>query len=351
MQLTNQVLSPYRLNDHLTLANRILMAPMTRNMADNDLVPTAAMASYYAKRAAAGLIITEGTIIRPDSKGYSNVPGIFTPAQIDSWQRVTDAVHQQNGKIFCQIWHVGRVTHPFFLNGELPVSASATVMTGPVRRAENLMHGESRALSLAEIRNLIDDYAIAALNAINAGFDGIEIHGANGYLIDQFLHAATNWRQDEYGSSPENNAQFALEIVRACSHAIGCHRVGLRLSPGAYLNQIVGEAQDALTFQYLLTQLNDLSLAYVHTGNFDDTVKFAELQDQTMTQFMRTHYQGHLVACGGYSLSRAQQSIATNQFDLVAMGRPFIANPNLITLLENNAELKAYDIKMLESLA
>lgn len=347
------LLTPYQLNDKIHLKNRIIMAPMTRNVADDNLIPTPAMADYYAKRADAGLIITEGTIIRPDAKGYSNQPGIYTREHIEGWRQVTDAVHARNGKIFLQIWHVGRVSHPLFLNGELPLSPSATTMTGKVRRAEGLNglnYGISRAVTLNEIKGLIDSFALAAKNAMKAGFDGVEIHGANGYLIDQFLHYHTNHRTDNYGGTPEYMARFAIEIVKACGDAIGYQKVGIRLSPGAYLNEIIGDKRDAAVFQYLLEQLNALPIAYVHTGNFNDKTEFEELGGNTMTNFMRKYYKGEIIASGSYKFNEAQDGIMAKHFNLIAMGRPFIANPDLINRLQQNEEIRAYDPGMLSTL-
>jgi N-ethylmaleimide reductase len=192
MKNQNILLNSFKLNNLLTLKNRIVMAPMTRLKADDNFVPTVTMAEYYARRADAGLIVTEGTVIAPNGRTYNNVPGLFTDAQIEGWQRVTDAVHLNKGLIFAQIWHVGRVSHSSLQLGELPISASATLMSGRIARTENLTFGKSRAATLAEIEELIQGYANAAANAIKAGFDGIEIHGANGYLIDQFLHYDTN---------------------------------------------------------------------------------------------------------------------------------------------------------------
>ena len=346
----NTLFQPYKLNSILTLKNRIIMAPMTRNMSHDDLSPTKAMVEYYARRADAGLIVTEGTIIRPDGTTCSNAPGIFSQKQIDGWHHVTDAVHDKNGNIFSQIWHVGRVSHPHFLNGNLPIGPSETTMTGRVYRSEGLTYGKSRAASLAEISELIEYYAQAAENAIKAGFDGVEIHGANGYLVDQFLHYGTNHRTDDYGGAPENMARFALAVVNACGAAIGYDKVGIRFSPGAYLNEIVGDLRDTAVYQYLLQQLSTLSLAYVHTGNFDDKKTFAELDNQTMTAFMRKHYQGTLIACGGYDFQEANNAIAEKQFDLVALGRPFIANPNLIVQLQQHEEIFKYDNSMLNTL-
>lgn len=344
------LLSPFQLNEEIQLKNRIVMAPMTRNMANDDLSPTSLMKDYYTRRADAGLIITEGTIIRADAKGYSNVPGIFTREHIKGWRQITDSVHASSGHIFSQIWHLGRVSHPHFLNGQLPISASETIMTGRVTRAVGLNYGVSRAATLNEIKDIINSYAIAAKNAIEAGFDGVEIHGANGYLIDQFLHYHTNHRTDYYGATPENMARFALKVVKACGEAIGYERVGIRLSPGAYLNEIIGDKRDAFVFKYLLEQLNHVPIAYVHTGNFNDKTIFEELNKQTMTSFMRAHYKGTLIACGSYDFEEGQNKIENNDFDLLGIGRPFIANPDLIHQLHHNEMIRPYEVAMLESL-
>lgn len=344
------LLEKYKLNSLFTLKNRILMAPMTRAKADDNLVPTQAMADYYSRRADAGLIVTEGTVISWDGLGYKNVPGIFTEEQIAHWEIVTKQVHQKNGLIFLQIWHVGRVSHPNFLNGQLPVGPSASIMTGRISRSPGLHYGESRAASLSEIQAWIEHYAIAANNALKAGFDGIEIHGANGYLIDQFLHYHTNKREDDYGSTPENMARFALEIVKACGTAIGFERVGLRLSPGGYLHEIMGDERDHDVFAFLLEQLNVFPLAYVHTGNFNDATRFKELNDMTMTAFIRDHYHGSVVAAGGYHFEKAEEGIKEGDFDLVAIGRPFIANPDLIYRLITQQPLQVYDVSMLNTL-
>lgn len=350
MNNKNSLMNPYQLNSVLKLKNRIVMAPMTRNMADDHWVPIPKMAEYYARRADAGLIITEGTIIRPDGQGYSHVPGIYTEDQIQGWKKITDAVHANKGLIFSQIWHVGRVSHPIFLNGQLPLSSSETIMTTEVKRREGLFYGKSRAVTLDEIAELVQSYANAARNAIRAGFDGIEIHGANGYLIDQFLHYHTNHRTDRYGGTPENMARFAIEVIKACGDAIGFEKVGIRLSPGAYLNEIIGDEQDGLVFTYLLEQLNHYPIAYVHTGNFDDSKKFSELNNMTMTAFIRTHYKGNVIACGGYTLDKAETGIKENHFDLVAIGKPFIANPNYIDLVQNNQPIRHYEVSMLNTL-
>lgn len=350
MKESNILLSEYKLNNHLTIKNRIVMAPMTRAKTDVNGVPTEAMAQYYARRADAGLIITEGTVIRPDALGYPKVPGIFNAAQIAGWKAVTTAVHQNNGHIFMQLWHVGRVSHPNFLQGQLPLSASETVMQNPISRSPGLTYGRSRAATLQEIQEVVQAYAVAAKNAMAAGFDGVEIHGANGYLIDQFLHYHTNHRTDAYGGSPENRARFALEVVQKVGEAIGYEHLGLRLSPGAYLNEIIGDVRDAAVFQHLLHQLNNYPIAYIHTGNFNDAQHFPELNHMTMTAFLRTHYQGTLIASGSYHPTTGHEGILRGEFNLLAIGRPFIANPDLIQRLRNHQEIVNYEVEMLDTL-
>lgn len=218
----------YKLNDKITLQNRIVMAPLTRCMADDELVPTDAMVQYYAKRADAGLIISEATIIRPDGQGYPNTPGIYNDAQLAGWKKVTQAVHDNGGKIFAQLWHTGRVAHPHFFGGEYVLAPSAVAFDGTVPRLRELVYTVPKEASHEEISQLVADYAQAAENAIEAGFDGVEIHGANGYLIDQFLHFDTNRRNDEYGETPENMARFPLMVVDAVIARIGAELTGLR---------------------------------------------------------------------------------------------------------------------------
>lgn len=325
------------------------MAPMTRRRADVQGCQPEEMVRYYARRAEAGLIVTEGTLISADAIGYGNVPGIYTDEHIQSWRRVTDAVHAKGGKIFVQLWHCGRVSHPIFHEGRLPVSASATYMTGPLGNS-GYDCGPARAATIDEITGLIEDFAQAAEHAMQAGFDGVEIHGANGYLIDQFLHCCTNQRSDAYGGSPENQARFAIEVVQACCDRIGSGRVGLRLSPGGHFSQIVTDPQDAAVFQTLLQALVPLDIAYVHTGAFDDSVVYPELAHLTMTQFLRRYYSGTVIACGGYDLAAAQTWLAQHPRNLIALGRPFIANPDLIVRIQNKQDWKSYDPVLLQAI-
>ena len=345
-----ELLQPTKLNSTISLQNKIVMAPMTRAHALTDGTPSKDMVQYYAKRADAGLIVTEGAIISESATGYANVPGIHTTKHVEAWKKVTDAVHEKGGVIFLQIWHVGRVSHPSFLGGELPISASATRMQGRIRRSTGLYYGQSRQATLDEIRTVINQFANATTNAIQAGFDGVEIHGANGYLIDQFLHYDTNKRTDQYGDTPNNMAQFAIDIVDACIEKASAQRVGIRLSPGAYLNEIEGDNRDALVFKRLLEVLSTKNIAYVHTGNFDDSVTFRELDNKTMTAFIRENYNGRVIACGGYTVDTAENHIMNKDFDLVALGKPFIANPDLIQRLRDNIDLVDYQVSMLDSL-
>ncbi|KPH65027.1 alkene reductase [Pseudoalteromonas porphyrae] len=346
--MTTELLLPFKLNSTIELKNRILMAPLTRCMADENLVPNQAMVEYYARRAEAGLIISEATIIRPDAQGYPNTPGLFTSEQIQGWQKVTDAVHANGGKIFAQLWHVGRVAHPHFFDGEV-LAPSAIGIEGSVPRMRELTYQTPKAATSEDIQSLIADYAKAAENAVEAGFDGVEIHGANGYLIDQFLHYAANEREDEYGQTPENMSRFALDVVDAVISAIGTDKTALRLSPGAYFN-MSEDNRDKAVFDYLLAQLNTRQLAYLHGGIFDDSMRFASLEDMTTSEYLRANYSGTLVGVGSYSFESAKDAIEENRFDLIAIGRPFIANPDYVSRISQGKELVAYDDAMLAEL-
>ncbi|RYV04186.1 alkene reductase [Shewanella sp. OPT22] len=346
--MTTNLFQPFRLNDSLELQNRILMAPLTRCMADDDLVPTQQMVDYYAKRAETGLIISEATIIRPDAQGYPNTPGIFTQAQIQGWRNVTDAVHHAGGKIFLQLWHTGRVAHTHFFGGEHVLAPSARQLDGNLSRMRELTYQLPKPVSKEEIAQLVLDYTKAAENAIEAGFDGVELHGANGYLIDQFLHHDSNVRDDEYGGCPENMARFPLQVVDAVIAAIGQDRTGLRVSPAAYFN-IAPDSRDKAVFEYLLPELNKRNLAYLHLGLFDDSMSFDDLGGNA-TDFVRKHYTKTLVGVGGYSAETGSEAIIQDRFDLLAIGRPFIANPDYISKVKQGIEVTPYSEEMLATL-
>lgn len=342
------IFTPYQLNNTITLSNRIIMAPLTRCFADNNLVPTQLIADYYARRADVGLIVSEATIIDPLGQGYPNTPGIYTKKQIKGWKEVTDAVHKKGGKIFCQLWHCGRVAHSCYTQ-EQPLSASATSWHGKVPRTENLEYETSRELTTKEVKRLIKKYIKAAKNAIKAGFDGVEIHGANGYLVDQFLRQETNKRTDKFGGSKKKRAKFALEIVNGISHAIGSQKTAIRLSPQAYVHLEYTKG-DEKTYQYLLKKLNKEKIAYVHLGAFSDHYTFDYLNKGKASEFIRKHYKGNFITCGGYNAKTANRAISEKKADLVAIGRPLIANPDYIQKIKNNQDLVEYDMSMLAKL-
>ena len=346
--MNTDLLTPYRLNDTIELKNRVLMAPLTRCMADENLVPTQDMVEYYARRADTGLIISEATIIRPDGQGYPTTPGLFTREQIEGWKKVTDAVHANGGKMFAQLWHVGRVAHPHFFDGEV-LAPSAIGVEGSVPRMRELTYITPKAATIDDIKSLIADFAKAAENAIEAGFDGVEIHGANGYLIDQFLHYEANLREDEYGQTPQNMARFALEVTDAVIAAVGNERTALRVTPGAYFN-MSEDNRDKAVFDYLLPELEKRNLAYLHGGIFDDSTTFESLEGKTTSAFLRAGYKGTLVGVGSYSFESAKEAINEGKFDLIAIGRPLIANPDYISKVTNGEELVPYSDEMLAEL-
>ncbi|CAH0540343.1 N-ethylmaleimide reductase [Vibrio marisflavi CECT 7928] len=343
----DNLFQPFALNDTIKLKNRIVMAPLTRCMADENLVPTQQMADYYARRAETGLIISEAVIIRPDGQGYPNTPGLFTPAQIDGWRVVTDAVHKNGGKIFAQLWHTGRIAHTHFFGGET-VAPSAIAHEGTVPRMRELSYAVPKALSKPEIDQLIVDYTQAAANAIDAGFDGVEIHGANGYLIDQFLHYSSNIREDEYGVTPQNMARFPLQVVDAVTNRIGGDRTALRLSPGAYVH-IDTDTRDRDVFDYLLKELEKRELAYLHGGIFDDSMEFDYLGG-SISHYLRNSSNKTLIGVGGYSAESGNEAISNNQFDLLAIGRPLIANPDYVEKIKSGQALTEYSEEMLAEL-
>jgi len=347
--------TPYKLGE-TELPNRIVMAPMTRWFADDNSVSTKKMAAYYARRADAGLIITEGAIIRPDGRGHPNTPGIYTGAQIEGWRKIADAVHDKGGRIFMQLWHVGRMSHTDFTGGVATIAPSAVAAKGRVPsrswkrrdRRSKTPYPTPRPLETNEIPSLVEAYTIAAANAIKAGLDGVEVHGANGYLIDQFLHYETNRREDEYGGTPENLARFALEVVDGVIGETGSERVGIRLSPAAYAS-IGHHADDTAVLVYLLGELEKRELAYVHIGINDDSKEYDYLEG-TASAFIRRHYKGTVIGCGSYTPESAARAISDGVIDLAAFGRPFIANPDLVEKIKNGAALISYDEGMLEVL-
>ncbi|MGL6026666.1 MAG: alkene reductase [Vibrio sp.] len=334
--------------DQLTLKNRIVMPPMTRSRASQPgNLANQMMATYYAQRASAGLIVAEGTQISPMAQGYAWTPGIYTAQQIAGWKTVTQAVHQQDGVIFAQLWHVGRVTHPDNIGGEQPISSSAlkaekvkvfvdngTVQPGFVDVVE------PRAMTQADIDQVIAEYRQAALNAIEAGFDGIELHAANGYLVNQFIDSESNQRSDQYGGSLANRLRFLDQVVAALVDAIGAGRVGVRLAPLTTLNGTV-DANPIETYTAAAALLNQHGIVYLHIAevDWDD----APEMPVSFKRALREAYQGVLIYAGRYSAEKAEQAIEQGLADMIGFGRPFVANPDLPARLQHGYPLAEHD--------
>jgi N-ethylmaleimide reductase len=333
----------------LTLPNRVVMPPMTRSRATQPGdEANALMAHYYAQRAGAGLIVSEGTYISPMGKGYAGTPGLCTPAQVAGWRCVTDAVHAAGGRIFAQLWHVGRLSHTSLLGGRAPVSSSAIQADGVNVFVENadgspnfVQASVPRALSKAEIRAIVEEYAQAARNAIVAGFDGVELHAANGYLVNQFLDSHANARTDEYGGSLENRIRFLDEVARALIDAVGDpSRVGIRLAPLTTLNGCV-DADPVTTYTAAAERLGEIGVGYIHIAeaDWDD----APDMPAAFKQALRRAYPGVLIYAGKYTALRARDALQAGWADLIAFGRPFVANPDLPERLRNDEPLAEHD--------
>jgi N-ethylmaleimide reductase len=311
-----------------TLPNRMVMSPMTRLRAVGS-IPTPLMAEYYAQRASAGLVITECTMISPLSNGYVNCPGIYSPEQVTAWRQVTDAVHRKGGKIFLQLWHSGRISHPSLLNGELPIAPSAIAAIGTLHGPTGKVTLDTpRALETDEIPRIVEQFRQGAKNARQAGFDGVELHGAFGYLIDQFLQDGSNQRTDHYGGSIQNRVRFLLEVVEAVCQVWSSDCVGIRLSPS---NTFYGihDSNPLATFSYTLEQLNTFKLAYVHLMEpSEDDLKTRDVINPVISTF-RPLYQGLTITNGGYDKFKGNQILETGKSDLVSFGKLFIANPDL----------------------
>jgi len=324
----------------LEVPNRIVMAPLTRQRAADGNVPTALNALYYAQRASAGLIISEATQVTPEGQGYASTPGIHSDAQVAGWRLVTDAVHRAGGRIFLQLWHVGRISHPCFQPaGALPVAPSALTPPGHVYTPEGpTPYMTPRALALGEIPTVVAQYADGARRARQAGFDGVEVHGANGYLIDQFLLDGTNQRDDAYGGSVENRARFLLEVTRAVSDAWSPDRVGVRLSPRGKFNGMHDSDRWA-TFRHAVTELDALGLAYLHLVDPVGPSPFDNPEVPRLAPRLRPLFRGPLILAGGLDRASAIAAVETREADLVAFGTPFISNPDLPERLRQGAPL------------
>jgi N-ethylmaleimide reductase len=335
----------------LSLANRIVMAPMTRSRAVGNL-PNALMATYYRARAGAGLIVTEGTSPSPNGLGYARIPGLFTAEQAQGWRHVTDAVHDAHGRIFVQLMHTGRVGHPANLpTGARILGPSAVAAPGQMWTDSGGMqpHPAPEEMTDADISQAIAEYAEASSRAIDAGFDGVELHGANGYLIDQFLNAASNLRNDPWGGGAEgsrdrrlaNRMRFAVAVARACAGAIGASRVGMRISPYGAFNGMAADPDTDVLYETLVTKLTNVGLAYIHV--VDHSSMGSPEVSPLLKSKVRASFSGKYILSGGYDLARANADLDAGKGDLVAFGRPFIANPDLVDKLRRGAALAAPD--------
>ncbi len=330
----------------LNLPNCIVMAPMTRGRAAADGTPLPLMAPYYGSRAAAGLLITEATAISATARGWLGAPGIYSEAHVTGWQQVTKAVHAGGGRIFLQLWHLGRVSHPDFLGGQLPVGPSAIAAKGETHTANGKQpYVTPRALLAKEITGIVDDYAAAARMAKRAGFDGVELHAANGYLIDQFLRDGSNQRTDGYGGSALKRARFLLEVTRAVCAAWSADRVGVRLSPTGNYNDMK-DSDPASTFPLAARELNQFDLAYLHVT---EPVHGSPMHVPAppLTPALREAFAGPTIVNGGYTADTADALLTANKADLVAFGLPFLANADLVHRFSTGAPLNKPDFTTL----
>lgn len=327
----------------LTLPNRVVMAPLTRSRAKEADVPSELAIEYYAQRASAGLIIAEATQISPQGKGYVFTPGIYDATQVQAWRPITDAVHKKGGHIFLQLWHVGRISHPSLQPGNaLPVAPSAIKPEGQAYTDEGFVPLVTpRALETAEMAGIVEQYRVAAQNAQAAGFDGVEIHAANGYLLDQFLRDKTNQRTDQYGGSIENRARLLLEVADAVTDVWGGERVGLRISPLSSFGDIADSNPEPL-FTHVVKELNRRKLVYLHVIE-GDTGGPREVPGGFDLQVLREAFDGLFMANNGYDMPLAQSTLKAKRADLIAFGRPFISNPDLVERLRIGAPLNEPD--------
>jgi N-ethylmaleimide reductase len=330
----------------LVLANRVFMAPLTRNRADADGVPGALATTYYSQRASAGLIVTEATQISPMGKGYINTPGIHSPEQVRGWSRVTEAVHKSGGRVFLQLWHVGRISHTSLLpNNAQPVAPSAIRANSQTLIATGLAPvSEPVALTASGIKETLEDYRRAAANAKQAGFDGVEIHAANGYLIDQFLKTGSNRRTDEYGGVASNRVRFLTEIVERVLEVWHRAHVGVRISPTSGFNDMTDD-NPLETFSTTVARLNSYELGYLHIVETAQNSKGTSEEDLTISAHLRMLWKGLYVVNGGYDGPRGEEALRSGHADAVAYGRAFLANPDLPMRLQLGAALNEPDPK------
>jgi N-ethylmaleimide reductase len=335
-ETSSPLLTPYRLGD-LELKNRMVMAPMTRSRAVGDNVPNPLAETYYTQRAGAGLIVTEASQVSPQGQGYIRTPGIYSEEQVAAWRKITRAVHKAGGKIFLQLWHVGRISHPEFHGGALPVAPSAIAAEGTVYTAQGPRPMVTpRAIENAEIPGIVAQFRRGAINAQQAEFDGVELHGANGYLLDQFTRDGTNKRTDEYGGSIENRLRFPLEVTDAVVDVWGADRVGYRISPNSPFNSM-SDSNPLPVFSQLAERLGRRNIAYLHV------VDPVSAEQPRATPALRKVFKGTYVVNGGFDAQSGSAAIESGESDLVAFGVPFLANPDLPRRFATGAVLNAPD--------
>ena len=340
--MTTTLFTPITLGK-LQLKDRIVMAPLTRSRAIGN-VPNQLMEKYYRLRAEAGLIITEGTSPSPNGLGYARIPGIFNDAQVQGWRRVTDGVHQAGGKIFMQLMHTGRVSHPANMPADARVLAPSSIAApGEMWTDSNGLqpYPVPTAMNEADITQAIAEYANASKRAIEAGFDGVELHAANGYLIDQFLNTASNQRTDRWGGSIENRIRFAVEVAKAAAVAIGADHIGMRISPYGVFNSMTADAEMDALYERLIAELNSIGLVYIHI--VDHSSQGAPEVSPALKAKIRATFKGKYILSGGYDLTRANADLDLQRGDLVAFGRPFISNSDLVEKLRNDSPLASPD--------
>ncbi len=321
----------------LRLPNRIIMAPLTRARAGSSRIPNDLMRDYYVQRASAGLILTEATSVEPMGVGYADTPGIWSDDQVDGWKRIVDAVHDAGGRIAMQLWHVGRISHPMFLNGDEPIAPTAIAAEGHVSHVRpKAAFPTPRALATGEIGGIVEAFSNGARNALRAGFDGVEIHGANGYLVDQFLQTASNQRNDQYGGSIENRARLMLEVADAVAGVWGADRVGMHLAPRGDAHSM-GDENPAATFGHVATELGRRGLGYLCVREY--------VGEDRIGPQLKKQFGGVYIANERFTREAAEQALAAGEADAIAFGQLFISNPDLPRRFAENAELNEPDFK------
>ncbi|TDS15075.1 N-ethylmaleimide reductase [Maribacter caenipelagi] len=344
--MSNQaLLTPFHKN--LDLKNRVAMAPMTRSRAANEgNIPTEDLhVTYYVQRASAGLIITEGSQVSKDAVGYINTAGIYSKEQVEGWKKVTKAVHEKGGKIFIQLWHVGRMSHPDFHDGELPLAPSALNPNAKSYTPEGFKDTVTpKEMTIEDIKQTVKDFKNAAINAIEAGFDGVEIHSSNGYLFHQFFNGTSNHRTDEYGGNMENRTRFFFEVLDAMKEVIPQEKIGVRFNPS--LNGMFGitlDEETIPTFEFIIKKLNDYDLAYVHLSEPFNDVSNVPFAVEHIAKHFRPLYNGTLMINAGFDQESGNKVIEEGYADLVAFGKPFISNPDLVERFEHNYPIAEWD--------